>query len=167
MKRIFCILMVILILTSGLSWRPTSSAQEIDTLRGLDFDTFLDTSFTAILLRDPETVIQLGLTETLGVEEISLTNVSDEYIQETYTLYAEILDILREYDRAALTQDQQLSYDIYEWYLDDVLRGQEFQYYNYPVTYHLNGIQNLTAYFFLEVHPLTSREEAEDYVARL
>ncbi len=48
------------------------------------------------------------------------------YQQETYRLMAEILEVLKSYDRAALTPDEQISYDIYRWYLEDQLAGQAF-----------------------------------------
>jgi len=34
-----------------------------------------------------------------------------------------ILDLLRAYDRSTLSPDQQVSYDVYEWYLDDRVRA--------------------------------------------
>src|SRR5688572_5273005 len=132
MKSLFRFLLAVFILSSGVLF--STSAQEPDTvetqLEGLEFDAFLEESFMVLLRRDPELVLQLALNETIGLEEISLNNVSDAYIQETYAIYGVILEHLRGYDRTTLTEDQQLSYDIYEWYLDDVLSGQEFQYYN-------------------------------------
>jgi uncharacterized protein (DUF885 family) len=96
-----------------------------------------------------------------------LTNISDAYIRETYALYTEILEGLRQYDRGALTPEEQLNYDIYAYYLEDVLRGQAFMYYDYPITHFSTGIQNQLILFFTDIHPVTDQQGAEDYVKRL
>lgn len=75
----------------------------------------------------------MGIAESLGLQNDQLDNMSDAYIRETQELEAAILTLLRTYDRSELTPEQQISYDIYEWYLDDLVRGHEFMYYDYPI----------------------------------
>lgn len=134
---------------------------------GPDFDAFLEDSFRELMLRDPEGLVETGLDKIYSVTEVQLTNVSDAYVRETQQIVRATLDRLRAYDRAALTPDQQLSYDIYEWYLDDLTRGDEFMYYSYPVTFMVNSIHWDTQQFFTEIHPFATKQDAEDYVARL
>lgn len=137
-------------------------------LEGLDFDDFLEVSYRELLLRDPESVIEVGLAEIYGLEGVELTNVSDAYIRETYAMHAVILDALRTYNRDELTPEQQISYDVYEWYLDDVVRGQEFMYCDYPATFLITTSIHLdTEQFFTDIHPITNRQDAEDYITRL
>jgi len=134
---------------------------------GLSFDQFLEESWFSVMQRDPELLTELGLSETFGLGDDQLTNISREYRLETYELYAQILEALFGYDRAALPPEQQLNYDIYAYYLEDVLRGQEFMDYEYPITHFVTGVQNQLINFFTEIHPVTDLQSAQDYVTRL
>lgn len=136
-------------------------------LEGLPIDQFFEESYKQLLLRDPEYLTELGIAESFGLRNDQLTNISDAYIRETFELQAAILALLREYDRESLTPEQKISYNVYEWYLDDLVRQQEFMYYDYPVTHFITGIQNELIHFFTDIHPVTSKQDAEDYIARL
>jgi len=145
----------------------SSVAAIIAQLEGLSIDQFFEESYKQLLLRDPEYLTELGIAESFGLRNDQLTNISDAYIRETYELQAAILQLLREYDLESLTPEQKISYNVYEWYLDDLVRQQEFMYYDYPVTHFITGIQNELIHFFTDIHPVTSKQDAEDYIARL
>ncbi len=148
----------------GSATQPQGAA---DPYQGLPFDDFLQESYLQVMRRDPELITELGLDAAFGMPGDQLTDISDAYQRETYALLAEIKATLLRYDRAALNPDQQLSYDIYAYYLDDLLRGQEFMYYDYPVTHFVTGVQNRLIQFFTDIHPITSKQEAENYLTRL
>jgi uncharacterized protein (DUF885 family) len=133
----------------------------------LEIDEFFQASYRELLLRDPEAVLEAGLEDVLGVVEAELTDISDSYIRETQEMHTAILERLREYDRGELTPDQQVSYDVYEWYLDDLVRGHEFMYYDYPVTHFITGVQVQLIHFFTDIHPIENIHDAENYIARL
>lgn len=130
------------------------------------FDDFLEEAFFAQITRDPELISELGLATVFGMDNSQLTSVSNAFQLETYDLLRSHLDTLHAYDRAALTSEQQLSYDIFEWYLDDLLRGQEWRFYDYPVNQTL-GIQNMLIEFMTDRHPLSNLQDARDYISRL
>jgi uncharacterized protein (DUF885 family) len=134
---------------------------------GLSFDEFIEESWFSVMRRDPELLTELGLSKAFGVGNDQLTNISDDYVRETYTIYAQILEALQTYDRASLTPEQQLNYDIYDYYLEDALRGQEFIDYDYPVTHFITGVQYQLINFFTDIHPITNKQDAEDYIQRL
>lgn len=136
-------------------------------LKGLPIDEFFEESFKQLLLRDPQDITDLGIADDYGLRNDQLTNLSDAYTKETQNLEAAILELLRAYDRDTLTPEQQLSYDIYEWFLDDLVRGHKFMYYDYPVHHFLGNYPDELVRFFTECHPVTSKEDAEDYIARL
>ncbi|MBU7025417.1 MAG: DUF885 domain-containing protein, partial [Theionarchaea archaeon] len=146
---------------------PTTVEDIITELKGLPIDEFFEESFKQFLLRDPQEITRLGLSKSFGLRNDQLNNFSDAYIRETQTLEAELLKLLRMYDRSALTKEQQISYDVYEWFLDDLVRGHEFRYYNYPVHHFLTSHHDNLTRFLTEVHPLTTKEDAEDYVSCL
>ncbi|MGC1122154.1 MAG: DUF885 domain-containing protein [Candidatus Methanofastidiosia archaeon] len=136
-------------------------------LKGLPIDEFFDDSFKELLLRYPEWVTALGISEELGIRNDTLNDLSDEYIRETQELESAILGLLREYDRSSLTREQQISYDAYEWYLDDLVRGHQFMYYNYPMHQFLLSYHDELVRLFTEYHTLTDKGDCEDYIARL
>jgi uncharacterized protein (DUF885 family) len=130
------------------------------------FDDFLEEAYFAQITRDPELISELGLAQVFGMDNSQLTDVSDAYQLETYQLLQDQLNTLHAYDRAELTAEQQLSYDLFEWYLDDLLRGKEFRFYDYPVNQTL-GVQNSLIEFMTDRHPITNLEDAQDYISRL
>lgn len=140
---------------------------ELTALEALDFDSFLDESYYVLLRRNPELVIELSLQDDIGLEGVTLNDVSDAYAEETAFVVAEILSQLHDYDREALSLAQQVSYDVYEWYLDDMVRGYEFRLYEFPVTFFITSENSQTASFFTDIHPLETVQDAEDYITRL
>jgi len=140
---------------------------DLTTLAGLPIDRFFDESWKLLMLRDPEWVTTEGLVQRFATGNDRLTDLSDAYTRETQQMQAAVLALLRQYDRATLTPEQQISFDVYEWYLDDLVRSQEFTYYDYPVNPIVTGLQNQLLQFFNDVHPITSKKDAEDYIARL
>jgi len=138
-----------------------------DGLQGLDIDTFFEQSYMRIGLRCPECITTLGLSEALGVKKDQLNDMSDAYVRETQALEQAILALLKTYDRAALTPEQQLSYDVYLWYLEDQIRGHEFVDYDYIIRPGAIGYQDNLALFFTDLYPLTNKQDAEDYITCL
>ncbi len=137
-------------------------------LEGLSLDDFFEVSWRELSLRDPEGIVGDGLVEFFELEGVGLTDISDEYIRETGQMHAEILELLRAYNRSELTPEQQISYDVYEWYLDDLVRSQEFMYYDYPATFYpITSVHERIIYFFTDLHPVANQQDAEDYVTRL
>lgn len=137
------------------------------SLKSLPIEEFFDESYMQLILRSPETMTNLGLSERYGMRNDRLDDLSLAFIQETQALEQAILDLLRTYDRDSLTPDVQVSYDVYEWYLDNQVRGHEFMFHNYPFhhfygSYHLKLIE-----LFNNLHPLNSRQDLEDYITRL
>ena len=150
-----------------LSQLPTPETLTAD-LVGLDFDAFADQSYQALMLRSPEMLTTLALSAAYGQRDDRLTDISDGYVRQTQQLEREILALLQGYDRAALTPEQQLTYDVYQWYLEDLLAGQEFIYHDYPATYFpITAVHEKLVALFTEIHPLTSPKDVHDYVERL
>lgn len=164
-------MVLIIVLTGGCLLQPPSQKSQVEgilaSLKGLPIDDFFEESFKQLLLRDPQTITQLGIAEQFGLRNDQLNNISDAYIRETQQLQSGILELLGTYDRNGLTPEQKLSYDVYEWYLDDLVRGHEFMYYNYPVHHFLGSYHDELILFLTETHTVESKEDAEDYVSRL
>jgi uncharacterized protein (DUF885 family) len=148
---------------------PPSAIDELASqFEGLSLAEFFEVSTRALTLRSPETVVALGLTDIYGVEEVLLNDVSDAYQRETYQVLALILETLKSYDRDALSPEDQISYDVYQWDLEDQLAGLEFIYHDYPATYYpITAIHEDNLQFFSDIHPVSDLNDAQDYVTRL
>ena len=133
----------------------------------LDFDRFVDESYKQLLRRDPETVTELGLSQVLGTGNDRLTDISEGYLHQTQALESSTLERLKRYDRTGLTPQQQLTYDIYAWYLDDLVRGHPFAASDYPVNPTIFSVPKDLTQFFTDIHPITNLKDARDYVTRL
>jgi uncharacterized protein (DUF885 family) len=145
-----------------------SSVDEIiATLEGMTLDDFFEASYRRLLLRSPERISDLGMAEDFGLRNDKLDNISDAYIRETQKLQAAILDLLRTYDRAEISPEQRISFDVYEWILDDLVRGQEFMYFDYLVHHFLGSYHDELIRLLTEYHTLATKQDAEDYVSRL
>lgn len=146
---------------------PSASQQLADDLQGLSLDDFYFASFDALIRRSPETVVWEALESVFPLQAVELDDISDDYQRETVAMFQVVLDALRGYDRAALTPEEQLDYDIYEYFLQDEVERLDFIYHDFRATYMNFGVQNSTQRFFTDIHPLESREDAENYIARL
>ena len=146
----------------------TNVKEIVANLEGLPIDQFFEESFKILMLRDPESVTIEGLCERFGLRNDRLTNISDAYVRETHEVQKAILAILQSYDYYALTPEQQTSCDTYLWYLDDLVRLQEFMYNDYPVNQmYVLGVQYLTLALFTDYNTIQDKQDAQDYITRL
>jgi uncharacterized protein (DUF885 family) len=137
------------------------------SLEGLHLGKFFEESYKQLLLRSPEMVTNLGLAETYGMRNDRLDDLSVEFVRETQVLERAILDLLRTYDRDSQTSEMQISYDVYEWYLDSQVRGHEFMFHNYPFNHFYWSYHARLIELFTNLHPLHTRHDVEDYITRL
>jgi uncharacterized protein (DUF885 family) len=146
---------------------PTPAELLAADLQGLSLAEYYDASLAGLMPRSPEMLIWRSLGDVFPQAEPRLDNLSDDYQRDTFAMYSVALDALRTYDRSVLDADGLLNYDIYEWFLQDVVDRLPFIYHNYPATYGIFGVQADTEQLFTEVHPLQTLQDAEDYIARL
>ena len=137
-------------------------------LESINIDDFFEESYRQLQLRDPDQLFLDGLADDYGLPNDRFSDLSADYLRDTHQLETGVLDMLRSYDRSELSPDQQLSYDIYEWYLDDLVRGHPFQYYDYPVnSLTIWGKQNWLVDLLANQFPIRNKEDADNYLARL
>ena len=149
------------------STAPSAADNLRDQLRGLPLEEFFSASYRAIVLRHPEWIVESGLEAGFGDEILQLNNISDDQSQETFAVIEVILEQLRTYNRSLLGAEQQVSYDVYEWYLDDWLAKKPWLLYDYPASSFITGVPRRTLFFFTDVMPLATALDARRYLARL
>jgi uncharacterized protein (DUF885 family) len=76
------------------------------------------------------------------------------------------LATLRQYDRQGMNEADALNYDMLEYFLAMQADGEKYAHHNYPLN-QLFGIQNEFPTYMATQHPVASKGEAEDYLARL
>lgn len=150
-----------------------------DRLKGLPIEKFFEEAYRQIAVRDPDALIyyvegsyanlMAGPYAAYGITNDRFTNISDDYIRETQEIQHVVLDLLHTYDRSVMTYDQQVTYDTYEWCLSNLIEGHQFMYYNYPInSENAWGMSQDTALIYMLINTeINTRQDAEDYIARL
>ncbi len=146
---------------------PAPAEKLAADLQSLTLTDLYFESYKALILRSPEFVVWRALTATFPLDDVGLNDLSDAYQRDSFAMYQVVLDALRTYDRSILNVDEQLTYDVYEWHLQDVVDQLEFIYYDFRATFSLFGTQEDTRRFFTDIHPLATLQDAEDYITRL
>ena len=146
---------------------PIAAIALAKEIAGLPLDDFYDVSFKALQQRDPQSVIADALTDVFPLTGIGLTDVSEESERETYAVYQVVLEALDQYDRDTLDASGKISYDAYRWFLQDKVDEEPFFRHRFLATYSNFGIQEQTRRFFTDLHPVATRRDAENYIARL
>jgi uncharacterized protein (DUF885 family) len=134
----------------------------------LSIGIFFERAFLQFMLEDPEGVSSLGVFEQLGYKGFDgmLTDVSPAHEEKLAKMARDDLETLRRYDRSSLSPPRQLSYDVLEWFLQDLVAGQRWLYHDYPVN-QLFGVQSSTPDFMVQIHPIGERRDVHNYIARL
>ena len=146
---------------------PTAAEELAADLQGLALDDFYFESYKALISRTPETIVWRALTDVFPLADAELNDLSDDYRRDTFEMHQVTLDALSTYDRSLLTADEQLTYDFYEWHLQDVVDQLDFIYYDFIATYNFYGVHRDTLQFFTDIHPLVTQQDAQDYIDRL
>jgi len=122
----------------------------LSSLEGLPIDEFLTESWRRLQARDADILFSNRFADIYGVAPgDQFTDLSADYIQETQRLERGVQELLRAYDRGALSTGQRVSYDSLDWYLAIHVRGQEFSDYRFLVN-PVWGLQNWPIDFLIE-----------------
>ncbi len=118
---------------------------------------------------DPELMSRLHLLEDYGITYYNsqLTDISDAERDRRYNeSIVRNFEMLRTYKRSQQSEEEILSTEILDWYLELEIYRNLFRKYEYPVN-HINGIQVELPRFMIEVHEIETLGDAEDYLERL
>src|SRR5260221_3862887 len=81
-------------------------------------------------------------------------------------LAQKVLNHLRSFDRAKMTEAQRLSADLMAWDLDNRVQGEPFHDYSFPLV-QFNGAPSGLTWLLTVQHSVATARDAENYVARL
>jgi len=149
-------------------WSPHSLSEVDAAITGLEFDAFIEASFREYILRSPEWVTSLGIADDYEIRNDALDTYDQDYLQETAAIERLILERLREFDPSTLTDEQRTTYEVADWYWDDIVRGQAFADHKYLVHYmDIRSAHGLMEYSINRRHPFNVEDDVIDYLARL
>ncbi len=129
---------------------------------------FYERVFLEYGLTSPELLTQLRLLESFGIRSHN-AKLDDRSQQAGDLQFAKMkadLATLRSYDRAAMSEAEQLNYDMLEWFIAHSSEGERWRYHGYPVN-QLFGVQSNLPKFMVSSHPLADVTDAEHYISRL
>ena len=126
------------------------------------------TAFAQYVFEDPELLSRLHLLEGVGItfHNDDLTDASPARQQELTAQLRKDYDTLRSYDHSGFAGQDKLSYDILEYFLGEQVKGEKWQWHDFPVN-QMFGVQSSLPNFMADVHQVHSEGDANDYVARL
>ena len=133
-----------------------------------NIDSFFDKLLVDFLADKPQNLNGLGLLESIGVHDHNrfLNNCSVEGKREAIENAKRNLKILLGYDYDSLAPDQQVSYNIFLWWLGMEVEGETFLFHEYPVNQMFGVLSGLTE-TFTQYHKLEKLEDFTLYQKRL
>lgn len=119
-------------------------------------------------LANPELLSLARILERFGIYKHNrrLTDASVRFRQTQNHRFRVDLKILRSYPFHSLRPDEQLSYKVLEWYLDNECRRKPFLFHDYPVN-QLSGVHKELPTFMVTIHQLENGRDARHYIQRL
>lgn len=133
-----------------------------------DIDAFFE-SFTAQWVRgnpDLATAIRYFSGEEQDRLERQLTPQTQRHSEDRIRLARKGLSELRKFDRSRLTETQRVSAELMEWQLEAISRAAPYLDYSFPLEQFGGANVQLVETLTLR-HPLTTRKDADNYLARL
>ena len=130
-------------------------------------DQFFERAYIEFLWEDPEALSQTGALRSFGLSgyRSELTMVGPAETRRMAEVGRKNLDILQSYDREDLSAENQLSYDVFHWFLQTGVDSEPFLFHDYPIT-HISG-PHIELPQFLTSLQIETRNDIECYLLRL
>ena len=165
-KRIFKwlgLLLLLVLVTGG------ALAAHTWYFKPLSVNWFYSRVFLQFALDNPEMLTQMRLLEPIGIKGHNAKLADDSLASEDAQMAKLERDYatFQSYDRASMSGQDLISYDIFDSFLGDQIRdGKRFRYHNFPVN-QMFGVQSGLPNFMADSHFVESERDARDYIARI
>src|ERR1700720_2377856 len=136
--------------------------------RPWSLNIFYGKVFAEVIFSEPELLSALGLVEQFGITSHNgkLSDESPAHQQMVIDRWKKDLAQLHQYPLDRQSASQKLSTHVLDWFLQDQVEGEKWQWHNYPVN-QLFGVQNNFPSFMANSHRLLSPKDCEYYIMRL
>lgn len=125
-------------------------------------NALFDELFNAQIARSPISQGYLGIKDNNDKWD----DLSEEFAKESYEFTKKQLKKLKALDTKKLDAATLLSYQLYEKELSDNITDYKWRYHNYPVN-QMFGIHSTIPSFLINIHQMSSVDDAKAYLARL
>ncbi|WP_299583482.1 DUF885 family protein [uncultured Microbulbifer sp.] len=131
-------------------------------------DVYFERAFIKLGSTSPEILSQLRILEQFGIDghNAHLDDVSEAEQHRQMQMIKDELAVLHQYNRADLGGQKAISYDVFSYFLGNVVEGERWKYHDYPLN-QMFGVQNSLPEFLAEVHQINNIKEADYYLSRL
>jgi uncharacterized protein (DUF885 family) len=119
-----------------------------------------------LVRQSPEAITTRGLSERLGVRNDTLDSLVLDTTGTSYGPIERALERIGSSDLALETERDRRAIEIFAWWLRDAVAARPFQRNACLVSTYMTSTQHLV-WFMTSIHPLKTRADAEDYLARL
>jgi uncharacterized protein (DUF885 family) len=149
-------------------WLVLVAASGVSAAATPDIDAYFDNFLQSWVRADPEmaTSMRLFTGDEQDKLDSQLSDISDEAAHARIARAKDGLAGLRKFDRTKLTPAQRLSADMFEYQLNDIVGEEPYLIYNLPVN-QFRGIQVRFPSLMTDLHPMRTRKDADNYIARL
>ncbi|MFT7288158.1 MAG: hypothetical protein ACI87W_002273 [Halieaceae bacterium] len=127
-----------------------------------DFRAFLDSNWQEDLALNPMFASSVGVKDY----QDRWGRLDEAFLQEEREREEQRLAALAQFDRASLSEAEQLSYDLYELSLQRNLASDEFRHEEFVIDQH-GGPHTSVPSNLINIHRISDRADAEAYIARL
>lgn len=130
-------------------------------------DTFFERVYIEFLWNDPEALTQTNVLKPFGISSYKgeLTDESPMATKRLAEIGRKNLEILQSYNGTNLNKNQQVSYDVFRWFLETGVAAEPFLFYDYPIT-HISGA-HLELPQFMASLPIESESDIKHYLNRV
>ncbi|XOV91719.1 MAG: DUF885 family protein [Bacteroidota bacterium] len=164
MKRYWSITLLILVLLNACNQNQqvTYSAEEI-AAESAKANNFFDKSFDEAIDRSPIEQSYLGIKKDYGKWD----DISDENAQKELAISKEELQYLKDSINPDMLDEQTgISYKLFKQNLENDIEDFKYRFHDYPVN-QMFGWHSEIPSFLINIHGVTSKEDAEAYISRL
>ncbi len=134
---------------------------------GLSLSQFLDRASGDLVRLSPESVTHLGIAAALGLRDDHLDSLTAEAEVEYYDTIQAIVNHLATVDLDRESPDVRLNAEIYGTWLRNQLPGRAFVDNTTYVSSYMDSYPTYVEWFMTSLHPLETRDNVADYLARL
>ena len=159
LPTILCISLLSMSLISSCGSKTKSEA--VDETKQLN--TFLDSVFDVDVSRNPQYETQIGIKKDYD----KWNDLSDEKTQEDIALTKKYLaEVKRRFHPENLDRQGKISYELFIHECEKNIANFPFRFHNYPVN-QMDGMHSSIPSFLINMHNVSSKSDAEAYIARL
>ncbi|MFT5756312.1 MAG: hypothetical protein ACI9LM_001025 [Alteromonadaceae bacterium] len=130
-------------------------------LTGLSLSEFYEFSLKALALRDPEYIVNSGRENEYQLRTITLTNISEKYLDETNEMLTTIIELANSFDITELTANEKISYDVFHWHITDSIENNKYRYHDFATK------KAISSYYFFMQFPLNNENDTNHFLLQL